>query len=645
MAEIVSEPGMPVANSVLSQEGAAPRERTAALRAAGRMFNTLVLALVTVILTEWLARGTLSGIAEYLLSPTRPGMVAVLVLFLLFIAADSLFGRAHQSALILVPVALLPAFLSMQKQQYLSDPLYPSDMLFGRQIGELVPVMFAARPFASIGLVAGVLALLVLLGYLLVLGRRHLPALSPLSKLVRLVVALPLIGGFLSLMDPNSFSYIRDRLNIVPMMWDQQENYRHNGFLLAFAFNVPMANVQAPHGYGADAIADIAPERLPANFFAGRDADVIMVMSESLWDPTRLGNTTLSPDPMPTIRKNASGNMFSPEFGGMTANVEFEALTGFSNAFLPYGSIPYQQYVRRPLPSLATFFASKGYVTRAFHPFQSWFWNRANVYQSLGFQSFKSEENMPVMDKRGIFASDEALTKEIIRNADSTKEPFFFFAVTLQGHGPYERNRYAKNTIDVRSAALKSQSRDSLATYAQGVREADDSLKSLMDWAKKRRRETIIVLFGDHLPPLGTVYTEAGYMPDVVATRKASVSVMKQEHETPLVVWSSKRGVQKDLGSVSPSQLPYYIVRLAGYRHPFYTGVLGRLNERYAIIDRHQLIGRNDRPSPDWATSGAPIDPLIQDYRYLQHDQMFGEGFGTQRFFPEQLERVDTPAS
>ena len=37
----------------------------------------------------------------------------------------------------------------------------------------------------------------------------------------------------------------------------------------------------------------------------------------------------------------------------MTANVEFEALTGFSNAFLPYGSIPYQQYEREPVPSLA----------------------------------------------------------------------------------------------------------------------------------------------------------------------------------------------------------------------------------------------------------------------------------------------------
>lgn len=631
----------------IARQGArtAPSQRIGAARLAVRLVNVLALALLTIIVTEWLARGTLIDVSDYLLSPARPGMIAVLVLFLLFLAADALLGRAYQSALILVPLAILPAFLSMQKQQYLSDPLYPSDMLFGRQIGELLPVMFAARPFAAIGLLLGVVGAIALLVYLLVLGRRHFPVLTAWQKLVRLTVALPLIGGFLSLMDPNSFSYIRDRLNIVPMMWDQQENYRHNGFLLAFAFNIPMANVQAPQGYGADVITDIAPERLPATFFGGRNADVIMVMSESLWDPTRLSNATLSPDPMPTIRANASGNLFSPEFGGMTANVEFEALTGFSNAFLPYGSIPYQQYVRRPLPSLATFFASKGYTTRAFHPFQSWFWNRSNVYQSLGFQSFMSEENMPVMDKRGQFTSDDALTKEIIRTADQTKEPFFFFAVTLQGHGPYEKNRYAKNTIDVQSAALSPENRDSLATYAQGVREADSSLKALMDWAKKRRRETIIVLFGDHLPPLGNVYTETGYMPDVVATRKASVSVMKREHETPLVVWSSKRGVQKDLGSVSPSQLPYYVVRLAGYRHAFYTGVLGRLHERYAVVDRHQLIERNDRAHPDWATSGAPIDPLIRDYRFLQHDQMFGEGFGTERFFPEQADRLALPSS
>ena len=116
--------------------------------------------------------------------------------------------------------------------------------------------------------------------------------------------------------------------------------------------------------------------------------DIIVVMSESFWDPTLLPGTTITPDPMPNVRAVRSGSMFSPEFGGMTANVEFEALTGFSNAFLPYGSIPYQQYVRGPVPSLANFFRSEGYETTAIHPFEGWFWNREHVYDAFGFDRF-----------------------------------------------------------------------------------------------------------------------------------------------------------------------------------------------------------------------------------------------------------------
>ncbi|PZU83358.1 MAG: cation tolerance protein CutA [Shinella sp.] len=576
-----------------------------------------------------------------MLSPSRPGLVAVGVIFLLLLAGDALLGRAYQSALVIVPLTLLPAFFSGQKQLFLSDPLYPSDLLFGRQIMELLPVMVAAKPFTAIAISAATLATIGILAYLFAVSWKRFPRLNGISKLGRLVVALPIIGAFLSLMDATSYSYLRDRLNIIPMMWDQQENYRHNGFLLAFAFNAPMANVSAPEGYGSDAIVDIPADRVPASFFSGRYADVIMVMSESLWDPTRLADVGFSPDPMPTIRASQSGNVFSPEFGGMTANVEFEALTGFSNAFLPYGSIPYQQYVRRPLPSLATFFESKGYTSKAFHPFQSWFWNRANVYKSLGFDSFASEETMPTMEKRGIFASDEALTREIMRAGDDTAQPFFFFAVTLQGHGPYEENRYASNTVELDEAVLSSQSRKALATYAQGVREADKSLKTLMEWAKKRRRETIIVLFGDHLPPLGTVYPESGYMPDQVATRRAPLDVMKREHETPLVVWSSKRGVQKDIGSVSPSQLPSLVVKLAGYRHPYYTGVLGRAQERFTVFDRHLLVERNGKTQADWAVNGTTLDPTIRDLRLLQYDMMFGNQFGVERFFPEMADRIN----
>lgn len=601
--------------------------------------NTALIAAVIVVLSEVLARGTMVDVVEYLTSSSRPGLVAVGIMFLVLCFADAIIGKAYQSTLFVAPLALLPAFFSGQKQLFLSDPLFPSDLLFGRQIMQLLPAMVAAEPVKAVALAIGSLVFIAAFVTLIWKSRKVFPRLNLTARGVRLALAFPLLAGFISLMDPMAFSAFRDRLNIVPMMWDQKENYRHNGFLMAFAFNVPMASVSAPAGYNHVAITDMQTDLLPASFFSGRQADVIVVMSESLWDPTKMSSVRYSADPMPTIRSSQSGQVFSPEFGGMTANVEFEALTGFSNAFLPYGSIPYQQYIRRPVPSLATFFESKGYVSKAFHPFQGWFWNRNNVYQSLGFRQFQSEENMPVMDKRGIFASDEALTRHIIREADNTSEPFFFFAVTLQGHGPYEHNRYAKNTIEVDAPTLSDGNTNALATYAQGVKEADQSLKALMDWAKKRRRETIIVLFGDHLPPLNEVYTESGYMANVVATRKASVATMKREHETPLVIWSSKRGVQKDIGSVSPSQLPYYIVRMAGYRHPYYTGMLGRVAERYSVIDRHQLIGRNNKAQADWALSGR-IDPLIRDYRLLQHDVMFGEGYGLDRFFPEQSDRL-----
>lgn len=601
--------------------------------------NTALIAAAIVALSEVLARGTTVDLLEYLTSFSRPGLVAVGITFLILVMADAIIGKAYQSTLLVAPLALLPAFFSGQKQLFLSDPLFPSDLLFGRQIMQLLPAMVAAEPVKAIALGIGSLAFVAAFVTLIWKSRKVFPRLNLAGRGARLVLSLPLLASFTTIMDPMAFSAFRDRLNIVPMMWDQKENYRHNGFLLAFAFNVPMASVSAPAGYSNVAITDIQTDLLPASFFSGREADVIMVMSESLWDPTRMSSVRYSADPMPAIRASQSGNVFSPEFGGMTANVEFEALTGFSNAFLPYGSIPYQQYIRRPVPSLATFFESKGYVTKAFHPFQSWFWNRNNVYQSLGFRQFHSEENMPVMDKRGIFASDDALTRYIIKEADNTDQPFFFFAVTLQGHGPYERNRYSKNTIEVDAPTLSDGSASALATYTQGVKESDQSLKALMDWAKKRRRETIIVLFGDHLPPLNAVYTESGYMANVVATRKASVATMKREHETPLVVWSSKRGVQKDIGSVSPSQLPYYIVRMAGYRHPYYTGMLGRVAERYSVIDRHQLIGRNNKAQADWALSGQ-VDPLIRDYRLLQHDIMFGKGYGLDRFFPEQSDRL-----
>ena len=75
---------------------------------------------------------------------------------------------------------------------------------------------------------------------------------------------------FVSIMDYASFSWARDRLQIIPMMWDQKENYTFNGFTLAFALNLPMANVPAPAAYSAR--GDRRHPGLPRSERAGRQA-------------------------------------------------------------------------------------------------------------------------------------------------------------------------------------------------------------------------------------------------------------------------------------------------------------------------------------------------------------------------------------
>ncbi|MBZ9822540.1 LTA synthase family protein [Mesorhizobium sp. CA4] len=600
--------------------------------------TTLLASALLVFAIEWIVRGDFFGTVDFFLQPFKPGWTTIVVFALVLVGLDAVLGRSHQSLMIVAPLTLALAFVGHQKSHYLGDPLYPTDFLFARQIMALMPLLVRERPWTAIMLAAAIVGGLTLLVYCWRTWRRRVPILSRKGRLARLALAVPLLAFFVSIMDYATFSWTRDRLQIIPIMWDQKENYASNGFALAFAMNVPMAHVSAPPGYSEKAMAAIQRPDVAASV-PDEKPDIVVVMSESFWDPTHLPGVIIKPDPIPTVRALRSGSMFSPEFGGMTANIEFEALTGFSNAFLPAGSIPYQQYVRTPTPSLATFLKSEGYRAHAIHPGTNWFWNRGAVYADFGFNDFRSEETLPPMEKRGPLASDAAMTAEIIREADASDDPVFLFAVSLQNHGPYEPYRYYNPTHSV-DAPISSWARESLLSYTEGSADADRGLQRLIDWAKARRRPTIIAFFGDHLPPLGPVYVETGFLKDNVAPRKEpSADAALEHHDTPLIIWSNRSGPVKNLGSVSPAFLPYHILTTAGITHPYYTGFLGALRERYRVVDRNLLLSSAGDATPDWARQ-KQIDPQINDFRLIQYDMMFGKRHSAPDFFPETVEKL-----
>ena len=83
---------------------------------------------------------------------------------------------------------------------------------------------------------------------------------------------------------------------------------------------------------------------------------------------------------------------------------------------------------------------------------------------------------------------------------------------------------------------------------------------------------------------------------------------------------------------------------MAGFEHPYYTEFLGRVEKRYPVVDRYMLLSRDGATKTDWSLKGQKIDPLIRDYRFIQHDMMFGKQYGLEKLFPSHA-WVTQPAS
>ena len=135
-------------------------------------------------------------------------------------------------------------------------------------------------------------------------------------------------------------------------------------------------SVDKPSGYSAE-----NAKKLLASYDTGsQEADgtpsdnaqkpnIIVIMNEAFSDPSVLGDFTTNEDYMPFVHSlldgadnTISGHLNVSVKGGNTANTEFEYLTGASMAFLPYGSIPYQQYVKKETPSMASYLSSLGWA-------------------------------------------------------------------------------------------------------------------------------------------------------------------------------------------------------------------------------------------------------------------------------------------
>ncbi|MCP1312190.1 sulfatase-like hydrolase/transferase [Paenibacillus tyrfis] len=313
--------------------------------------------------------------------------------------------------------------------------------------------------------------------------------------------------------------------------------------------------------------------------------NIIILLSEAFWDITQIKSLQFSEDPAPMFHalqeKFSHGPLLSPMFGGGTANVELEVLTGHSMRFFPEDSTPYEQYIKQPTASLASLLAGQGYKTTAISPFYHWFFNSSEVYKHLGFSRFISLEYFNPDEYVGPYIGDHAVVRRIIEESERNPGPDFIFANTMENHYHYWPGKFKKNHIEVKSH-MSNAVTGIAETYAQGLSGADRALQELVLHYSRLKEPTIIVFFGDHLPSLEKllVYKESNYI-----SGEDDPDFLEKMHNTPVVIWSNylPKEAKEEL-HMSPSFLGPYVLNLAKRPGSPYTDFLSDLYRKMPVL-------------------------------------------------------------
>ena len=421
---------------------------------------------------------------------------------------------------------------------------------------------------------------------------------------------------------------------LYPFLFTPAYMTKVNGMAVTFAMDLAYVAVDKPEGYSAEeAQKTLEQYGNTDNVFAddeentndsknrGEDANnkdlpnIIVIMDEAFSDLSVVGDLETNEDYMPFMHKMQQGADHTitgyaqvSVCGGNTANSEFEFLTGNTMSFLPSGSIPYQQYITKDTPSLASYLASLGYETYAQHPYYASGWNREKVYPLLGFEHLNFIDDYANKTYVRKYVSDDADMQHIIDTYENKEDgkPAFIFNVTMQNHGGYT-DAFSDLSEDVHATNYNSEVLD---RYLSLIRLTDQSLEKLVDYFSNVDEKTVIVFFGDHQPS----DTVAAQVQDSMLLPGESVpdEQLRKRYQVPYLVWANYDIDGATQQNTSLNYLSAEVLKAAGVPTDAYQNFLLDLQKSYPVMS---AAGRTDASDAD--------ENMLNTYKKLQYYNLF----------------------
>lgn len=437
--------------------------------------------------------------------------------------------------------------------------------------------------------------------------------------------------------------------------FDNKQSFRNperdiqvNGPVLNFLNYIDLQVMNKPANYSPSAInhLDEKYKKVAADINKGRKNNVkkqtvIFNLSESFVDPYTFPTVKIdksAPNPVKFIQsmkgRSTYGNMLSAGYGGGTANMEWETLTGLNMGMFKSTLTPYVQVVPNYsfYPTIGMNF---GYSS-AVHPFIGTYYSRIEDYHRFKFNKFAYlGSKYKIIDQKKLgkstYNSDYTTYDNGIKQINERKGGQFINLISIQNHMPYN-NWYPRNEYMGRvsgdlfnTAAVRSQ----MATYIKGTQYTDKAVKKFIGQIDKIHKPITLVFYGDHYPS--------------VLSQSFTAQYPVQMHSTRYFIYSNRYAREHGAKTKLPTRTNNYVntsdfiammLQQTNSKVTPYQALLTEIHKELPAItinfngDKgYELINEHGHPV-EYKTLTKKQKALINDYEMIQYDMTAGKAYG-----------------
>ncbi len=246
--------------------------------------------------------------------------------------------------------------------------------------------------------------------------------------------------------------------------------------------------------------------------------DIVVILNESVFDPSKLDYDFADKLKFEFFQNGKytkySGILNVNTFGGSSWISEYEINTGVPHkSFTGPSYMPFITLVPHTNNSIMSYLRSIGYRVEVLYPVDKNFSLALDAYTKLGSHEITDIYEYGFEPESWGRVPDKMIGDMVIDALDRNPEkPKYIFAATMLNHGPH--SSFFPDNIGC-SLSMNDQLCSKLNDYIARLAKTNEDQLDLIEKLMKRKKKTIIVNFGDHLPSFEGFSTHLRFTRDI----------------------------------------------------------------------------------------------------------------------------------